>query len=264
VPGLDLNADVGEQAMSAAREAELLGLVTSASVGCGAHAGTRAGVAASIEAAADAGVVIGVHPSYPDRAGFGRRPLDIDLGVLAESLLEQILTVQELARRAGSPVRFVKPHGALYHRTGHDPKVARMLADVVGRATADGRQAGDLAPGGGGLVLLLGAGADMLGLLEALGVTVVTEAFADRAYLPDGTLVPRDQPGAVLTDERRVVDQALSLAVDGRVRAVDGAWVELSASSLCLHGDTPGSLALARRVRRALEEASVSLAPFVS
>ncbi len=264
VLSVDLNADVGEEAMDGADEEKLLGLVTSASIGCAVHAGTVAGVSATVRTAARAGVVIGAHPSYPDRAGVGRRPLDIDQGALAESLVEQIATVQDFARTAGSPVRFVKPHGALYHRAGHDEDQARLLADVVDRATAAARRAGDLAQSHGTLLLLLGAGAPMLSVLESLGVSVATEAFADRAYLPDGSLVPRDRPGAVLTDEAAVVGQARSLVVDGRVLAVDGSWVEVSASSLCLHGDTPAALSLAGRVRRVMEEASVCLAPFAS
>lgn len=237
--------------------------MTSASVACGAHAGSPAVMAATVEAAVAAGVVVGAHPSYPDRAGFGRRPLDMEPQALTESLGAQISALQALGRTTGAAVRFVKPHGALYHRAATDEGVARLLADAVHQASAAARRNGDMGAEQG-LVLLLGAGAPTRRLFEDLGVAVVAEAFADRAYRPDGRLVARHHPGAVLSDAGAVVEQALSVVLDGRVRSADGTVVELQADSLCLHGDTPGATLLARRVRDALERAGVRVAPFVS
>jgi UPF0271 protein len=245
---LDLNADVGEEAADPADERTLLHTVTSASVSCGAHAGTPEGVAATVAAAAAAGVAIGAHPSYPDRAGFGRRAVHLADRELASSLAEQLAFVAGLAAGNGAKVRYVKPHGALYHRAGSDPAVARLLASVVADA--------------GITVLLLGAGAATAEIARHAGLTVVGEAFADRAYLPDGSLAPREEPGAVLEEPGAVVDQALSIALSGQVRSIGGTIVEIDAVSLCLHGDTPGALHLARSVRGALEGSGVALAPF--
>ena len=246
---VDLNADVGEGTTSADAEAALLGAVTSASVCCGGHAGTADGIAETVLAAVAAGVVVGAHPSYPDRAGFGRRRMAVDDGELAASLAAQIAFVAGLADEAGSALRYVKPHGALYHDCADDDGVARLVAAV--------------ARDGGDLDVLLPAGASTVAVFERAGVRVVTEAFADRAYGPDGRLRARTEPGAVLEEEQAVVDQALSLVVDGRVRAGAG-WIEVRAASLCLHGDTPGAAGLARAVRRAFADTGVEVAPFVA
>lgn len=245
---LDLNADVGEGTADLAEERALLDSVTSASVSCGAHAGTPEGVAATIDAVLERGVVLGAHPSYPDRAGFGRRVVEIPDRELAASLSEQLAFVAGLAAARGGEIRYVKPHGALYHRAGSDSAVARVVASVVAEAGVG--------------VVLVGAGAETAPVWRRRGLTVVHEAFADRAYLPDGSLVPRHRDGAVLHDEAAVVDQALSIVLSGQVRAVDGTVVEVEAASLCLHGDTPAALQLARGVRAALEDSGVTLAPF--
>lgn len=250
VPSVDLSADLGESEGLTESERLLLATVTSASVSCGAHAGTPEGIAATVEAAAAAGVVVGAHPSYPDRQGMGRREMTLSPGALADSLLAQIAVVAGLAEASGTRLRYVKPHGALYNRLSVDAALGRVVADAV-------RAAGDL-------VLLLQAGAAALAEAERAGVVCATEAFADRAYRPDGTLLPRAEPGAVLTDGDAVVAQALSLVLEGRVRDVGGTWVPVDAASLCLHGDTPGAASMAGRVRRALEEAGALVAPFVS
>ena len=250
MPALDLNADLGEGDGLTDDERAILETVTSVSVSCGAHAGSPAAIRDTVQAAAAAGVVIGAHPSYPDRAGAGRRHLDIPAAELASSLAEQIATVSALAEAAGTAARYVKPHGALYHRIAVDAALAQVVVEAV-------RGAGDLC-------LLVQEGAVALSVAEAAGVRSATEAFADRAYRPDGRLVARTEPGAVLEDESRVVAQALSIALRGGVRAVDGTWVPVTASSLCLHGDTPGAAGLARSVRRALDEAGVRVTPFAS
>lgn len=250
VPVIDLNADVGEDAGAPVEEAELIGIVSSVSVSGGAHAGSPESIDAAVSAAVAAGTVIGAHPSYPDRAGFGRRAIPVDREVLARSLVQQISAVAIAADKAGGAVRYVKPHGALYHEACTQPAAAQLVADAA-RACGVG-------------VLLLAAAAPVLADRAALGVDIATEAFADRAYRPDGTLLSRGEEGAVLDDEAVVVRQALSVVLDARASTTDGAWVDVSASSLCLHGDTPGALALARAVRRALEDAGVQVHPFVS
>ena len=248
MPAVDLNADLGEGEELAAAELSVLGAVTSASISCGVHAGSPAAIRDSVAAAARAGVVIGAHPSYPDRAGAGRRHMDLSPRALAESLAEQVASLGALARAAGATLRYVKPHGALYNRLFADAALADVVAEVV-RASGD-------------LVLLLQAGSAALEAAAAAGVQCAAEAFADRAYLPDGRLVPRHKPGAVLGDERAVVAQALSIVVDGGVQAIDGTWVSISAASVCLHGDTPGAAELTVAVRRALEGAGVDVRPF--
>jgi UPF0271 protein len=169
---------------------------------------------------------------------------------LARSLAEQVTAVGRAAAEAGGELRYVKPHGALYHQACTDLAVARVLAEVAAECGAG--------------VLLLSAGAPVLKEEASLGVKLATEAFCDRAYGAGGALVPRDRPGAVVDDEASVVRQALSVATRARAPSVEGGWVEVPASSLCLHGDTPGAAVLARAVRRALEDAGVQVRPFVS
>lgn len=263
-PSVDLNADVGEGAGGdsaagapgaaggdrAAGDEVLLDLVTSASVACGVHGGDPGTMRRTVEAAARRGVVVGAHPSYPDREGFGRRPMDIAPAQVTTEVRHQVEALDSLARRCGTRVRYVKPHGALYHRMADDEECALAVADAL-------RQVGDL-------VLLAPAGSRTLGLVASTGVRIATEAFADRAYRPDGRLAPRGAAGSVLTDPGEAVRQAVAIAVDHRVRAVDGTTIDLDASSICVHGDTPGAGMLARRVREALESAGVTLLPFVT
>ncbi|HUY21457.1 MAG TPA: 5-oxoprolinase subunit PxpA [Acidimicrobiales bacterium] len=250
MPSVDLNADVGEGTGAGGDDHALLGLVTSASVACGFHAGDPSTMRRTVEEAARRGVVVGAHPSYPDRDGFGRRALDIAPARVAADVLYQVGALDALARAAGTRVRYVKPHGALYHRMADDEACARAVVEAV-------RDAGDL-------VLLAPAAPIPLHVARTLGVRVVTEAFADRAYLADARLAPRTTAGAVLTDAGEVARRAVSIAVAGRVTAVDGTEVEVAAGSICVHGDMPGAAALARGVRRALEAAGVVLAPFVT
>jgi 5-oxoprolinase (ATP-hydrolysing) subunit A len=246
-PSVDLNADVGE-GIGAEGDGALLDVVTSASVACGVHAGDRDTMRRTLEEAAARGVIVGAHPSYPDRDGFGRRPMDMAPARVAEEVLTQLSALDTLARAVGTRVHYVKPHGALYHRMADDEECALAIAGAL-------RQAGDL-------LLLAPSGSRAVEVAASRGVRVATEAFADRAYATDGRLVPRGAVGAVLTDGREVARQALRIAVDHEVTAVDGSTIPLGASSICVHGDTPGAQELARRVRSALEDAGVTLAPF--
>jgi len=248
---IDLNADLGEGfgAWRLGDDDGLLEVVTSANVACGFHAGDPATMQRVCARAAERGVAIGAQVGYHDLAGFGRRRIDISPADLLADVLYQIGALDAFARAAGSQVRYVKPHGALYNTAADDAAQAGAIAAAV--------TAFDPA------MPLLGLPASALADAAATqSIPFVAEAFADRAYLPSGRLVPRGEPGAVLTDEAVVVDQAISIARDGHVRAVDGSLVAVSAVSLCLHGDTPGAVTLARAVRAALTERGITLEPF--
>lgn len=241
---MDLNADLGE---GAGADADLLQLVTSASVACGGHAGDSDSMRATAAAAARLGVAVGAHPSYPDREGFGRRDLSLPPSALRDALAAQVDAMREAATQVGTRLLFVKPHGALYNRAATDEAQAAAVVEVAAAA---------------GLALLCPPRSAMEALGRRAGIACFAEAFADRAYLPDGTLAPRSQPGAVLDDADEVAERALRLATERRVVAVDGSVVQVGADSICLHGDTPGAVALARSVRRALEDAGVAVRPF--
>jgi UPF0271 protein len=238
---IDLNADLGEGTDT---DDELLAVVSSASVACGGHAGDRASMAAVVAVAQRRGVTVGAHPSYPDREGFGRRPVDIPAGALLESLIAQIVALAEVGR----PV-FMKPHGALYNRASIDPTVATVVVEAA-RATR--------------LPLLCPAGSEMAHRAAAAGVAVFAEGFADRAYTPDGQLAPRSAAGAVLDDPVEVAARAVALALSGTVAAVDGSALVVKADSICIHGDTPGAVVLAMAVRAELERAGVAVRAFAT
>jgi UPF0271 protein len=243
---IDLNADVGE---GFADDPELIGVVTSVNVACGAHAGDPATIRRTMGLAIASGAAIGAHPSYPDREGFGRREMTIDPGVLRETLVEQIRAVADAATAAGATLRHVKPHGALYNVAARDPEVAAVVAEAV-RAISPS------------LVLVGLAGSASLEAGRAAGLAVAAEAFADRRYEPDGRLRDRRQPDALLTDPVAAGEQAVDIVCRGRATAVDGRPVPLAAESICVHGDQPGAAARARAVRAALEAAGVELRPF--
>jgi 5-oxoprolinase (ATP-hydrolysing) subunit A len=248
---MDLNADLGEGfgAWTVTDDASLLKLVTSANVACGFHAGDPSIMRSVCVDAAARGVAIGAHPGYGDLAGFGRRPIDYDARSLSDAVLYQIAALDGIARTAGTTVSYVKPHGALYHTALDDPVQAGAIVAAI--RSYDPR-----------LHLLCIAGTELARCAEAAGLRVAAEAFADRAYLPSGRLVPRGTPGAIVTDPAEVAERAVRMAVDGEVTAVDGTRVALAPESLCVHGDTPGAVALATRVRAALIAAGVALARF--
>ncbi|WP_110588603.1 LamB/YcsF family protein [Microbacterium suaedae] len=249
---MDLNSDVGESfgAWPMGDDRAMFGHVTSANIACGFHAGDPSGIAATCRAALDAGIVIGAHVGYRDLAGFGRRFVDCSEQELADDIVYQIGALQALARRAGGDVRYVKPHGALYNAIATHEAHARAVVDAVRAVDAD-------------LPLLLLPGSVALDIAEARGVRGVREAFADRAYTPDGLLVSRREEGAVLHDADLVVRRMVRLAEEGVVEAIDGSDSRIPADSICLHGDTPGSVAMARAVRTGLEKAGVEIASFV-
>ena len=247
----DLNADLGESfgAWTLGDDQALMPIITSANVACGFHAGDPLTLRRTCALACAAGVTIGAQVSYRDLAGFGRREMDVPGEELAAELLYQIAALDGIARTQGSRVRYVKAHGALYHRVRTDGVQAAALIDAL--------RAYD--PSLALLTQPSGAAAD---LAAAAGVRVVAEAYADRGYRPDGSLVPRGQPGAVLTDPVQVAERAVRMVTQGLVASAEGQDVSVQVSSLCLHGDTPGAAALAAAVRHELEQAGVRLAAF--
>ncbi|MGI8759864.1 MAG: LamB/YcsF family protein [Jatrophihabitantaceae bacterium] len=250
---MDLNADLGEGfgVWRLGDDEAMLELVTSANVACGFHAGDAPTMRRVCQVAAARGVAIGAQVGYHDLAGFGRRRIDVDADELGAEVLYQLGALDAFARAAHARVRYVKPHGALYHAAAEDEGTARALVGAV--AAFD--------PALAVLGLPLSALAQAA---QRAGVPFAAEAFADRAYLSGGGLVPRGQPGAVLTDPATVSARAVGIARDGRVTAVDGSTLDVRAASLCVHGDTPGAVRLAHAVRAALGEAGVTLAPFTS
>jgi UPF0271 protein len=228
-------------------DAGLIPLVTSVNIACGAHAGDPSTIEHAVRLAVHHGVAVGAHPGYPDLVGFGRRDLDMQSAELEASLVYQIGAVDAFARDAGVTLRHVKPHGALYNRAAHDPALAATIARAVRRVSAD-------------LVLVALAGSDLIEAGRAAGLAVAAEAFADRAYEADGSLRSRRLPDALLPTADAAAEQAVAIARDGAVRAGDGSVVELTADTICIHGDTPGAAAYARAVRSALEAAGVTVA----
>ncbi len=242
-PSVDLNSDLGE---GAGFDDELLSLVSSANVACGFHAGDAGTMRRTIELARGRGVAIGIHPSLFDRENFGRKELPVTPEQLFDIVSYQLGIFQAIAEGAGARIRHVKPHGALYNMAARD----RSLAEPIVRAMRQADAALLLfAPGNSALAV---AGRDH-------GITVVSEVFADRGYRSDGSLVPRDQPGAILPDPDGAAVRVVRMLHEKKVRSVDGHEVEIQAETVCVHGDTPGAVAFARALRRKLEESGVEI-----
>ncbi|WP_068298264.1 LamB/YcsF family protein [Pararhodobacter sp. CCB-MM2] len=248
---IDLNSDLGESfgPWRMGDDAAMLGLVSSANVACGFHAGDPAGILTTLRAATEKGVSVGAHIGYRDLAGFGRRAMDPTSAELIGDAIYQIGALQGLARAAGTRVAYVKPHGALYNTIAED---ARQAGDVIAAIKA-------VAPT---LPLLALSGAPIVAQARAAGLSVVCEVFADRGYNADGSLVDRRLPGAVLHDPEAIAARMLRLVTEGRLTAVDGTEITLEAQSICVHGDTPAAVAIASHLRGALERAGITLAPF--
>ena len=243
---IDLNSDLGE---GAGADAEVMPLITTANIACGAHAGDEATMATTVRLALERGVAIGAHPGYRDRESFGRVPIEIAADELCADLIAQIQALSAIAARAGAVVTHVKAHGALYNGAERDASLAKTIATAVARAD---RQLTVVAP----------AGSAMATAAAGAGLPLAREAFIDRAYEADGTLRSRRLAGALLTDPAAAAQQALSLVRDGRVRAHDGSFVSIEADTLCVHGDTPGAPALLRAVRAALVAEGIALRAF--
>ncbi len=248
---MDLNCDLGEGfgAWRMGDDDALLSIVTSANVACGFHAGDPLTMLHVLERAAELGVAVGAHVAYRDLAGFGRREMATGAAELRGDVLYQLAALDGLARTVGIRVAYVKPHGALYNRIGRDPVQATAVVDAVVAYDA-------------ALPLLGMPGSAALEAAAARDLPVRREAFADRGYAPDGSLLPRGEPGAVLTDPALVAARARSIALDGLLPQDDGAPMALDVDSLCVHSDTLGAVALATAVRGALEAAGVEVRPF--
>lgn len=251
MPTIDLNADLGEGfgQWRLGDDDALLQVVTSANVACGFHAGDPGLMRRVCAVAADRGVAVGAQVGYRDLAGFGRRRIDYDLGELRDDVIYQIGALAGFGRVAGTRVRYVKPHGALYNTAAVDEGQASAVVAAVTDFDAD-------------LPVLCQPGSVLATAAAAAGLTVIGEGFADRGYRADGTLVPRSAPGALIPEPAEVAARAVRMAVEGVVVAVDGTSVPCAVQSICLHGDTPGAVELARRVRAAMTAAHLDVQPF--
>lgn len=248
---MDLNSDVGEGfgVWRLGDDDALLGIVTSASVACGFHAGDPPTMRRVCARAAELGVAVGAQVSYRDLAGFGRRHIDIEPDALTDDVLYQLGALDAFARAAGTRVSYVNPHGALYNTAVHHEPQAQAVVRAVREYDAT-------------LPVLGLPGSALLSAAESAGLPVVREGFADRGYTSAGSLVPRGQPGALVTDPDAVAERVVRMALDGEVVAVDGTVVSMAVQSVCVHGDTPDAVALARTVRAALTDAGVAITPF--
>ena len=239
---IDLNADLGE---SVGDDAAMMRIVSSASIACGGHAGDAASMREAARMAKVAGVVIGAHPGFEDRANFGRVRLDLPLAEIGALVGAQVAALMRIAGEEGAEVRYVKLHGALANMAAEDSATARAAFGGVPR----------------GLTVLALAGSDQVWAARELGLGVVEEAYADRGYLADGMLAPRSLPGAVKMEGREVTRQAVDIA-RGKITAMYGTVISTAARSICVHGDTPGAVALAKAVRQALEGEGVTVSAF--
>ena len=240
---IDLNADLGEGCGS---DEELLGIVSSCNIACGGHAGDHATMIETVRLALENGVTIGAHPGYPDRENFGRESGYLKGDALYESLAAQVTTLAEICAPLGATLSHVKSHGALYNDALDD----RELANIIARVTAE-------APGAPTMIGM--AGSAMQSAAQQHDVEFIAEGFVDRAYEADGTLVSRNEPGAIHTDLNVATTQAARIAQQGEVTARDGGVIKVAAKTLCIHGDTPGAAQAARAVHKALESNGVSV-----
>ena len=251
ITSIDLNADLGESfgVWQLGDDESLLGLVTSANVACGFHAGDPALLLHTCRMAADRGVRVGAQVSYRDLAGFGRRFIDVAPAELTAEVIYQIGALQAIAHAAGTSVSYVKPHGALYNTIfAHHEQAAAVAAAVAAVDT--------------GLPVLGLPGSVFFDAARQRGLRTVAEAFADRAYQPDGTLVPRREPGSVLHDPALIADRVAAMVTMGRVPAVDGTPVPMEPQSICVHGDSPAAVHIATAVRRRLIDEGITPSSF--
>ena len=239
---IDLNCDLGE---GAPHDAAVMPLVTSANIACGGHAGDEATMAATVALARRHGVAIGAHPGHVDRVHFGRRRLTLMPDAAAALVVEQVALLEAVA---GGPPRHVKLHGGLYHQVAHDELLARAMTSTIA----------DRWPG---MILVAPAGSLLVAVARAAGLRVAEEAFIDRAYAADGSLVPRSEPGAIIADPRAAAERAVRLVREHTVTAIDGSLIRLRADTLCIHGDGPDPAAFAGAIREALAAAGIGVAP---
>jgi len=249
---IDLNSDLGESLgpWRMGDDAAMLGIVSSANVACGFHAGDPAGILDTLCRARARGVVVGAHVGYRDLFGFGRRNLDVSSRDLTADVTYQIGALQGLATAAGTTVRYVKPHGALYNTIAHDRRQADAVIAAIRAIDAD-------------LALMALAGSNLLQWARDAGLRVVSEAFADRAYTPQGALVSRHEAGAVLHDGDEIAARMLRLVQEGVLPATDGTLLAIDAESICVHGDSPGAVRIAQTLQRHLRQSGVRIRSFI-
>jgi 5-oxoprolinase (ATP-hydrolysing) subunit A len=243
VTSLDLNADLGE---GVGDDAAILAIVSSASIACGGHAGDETSMRAALRAAKAAGVVVGAHPGFPDRENFGRKRMVLPPEELDATIRAQVRRLVELGEEEGWPVRYVKLHGSLANMAAEEPAVAALCFAAVEGLVAD-------------MAILAIDNSAQSEIAEDLGFRVIREAYADRAYEATGLLVARQMPGAVLHDPAAIAERAVRLAQAGEIVAADETVIKTAARSLCIHGDTPGAVAIAQAVKAALLGAGVEL-----
>jgi len=243
---VDLNGDLGE---GSGQDGALMPWLTSVNIACGAHAGDETTMRDTVKRALSLHVGLGAHPGYADRANFGRLEVTLPSGAVHQLVLDQIRTLQRIAEEAGGRVRHVKPHGALYNQAARDPSLAAEVAAAVRDADPS-------------LVLFGPAASALMRAGERVGLTVASEVFADRTYERDGSLTPRSQAGAVITEETRAVAQVLRMVTEGLVRASDGTDIAVRANTVCLHGDGVHAVAFARSINEALARAGVERRTF--
>ena len=245
---IDLNCDMGESfgAYTIGDDEAVMRNITSANVACGFHAGDPSVIRRTLRLAKAHGVAVGAHPGFPDLVGFGRREIEATAAEVEDAVLYQVSALAGMASAEGLTLQHVKAHGALYHMAGRDSALARAIARAVAQFDRS-------------LILFGLPGSDLLTAGRAEGLPVAAEGFADRAYEPDGALVSRRTPGAVIHDAARVVDRVLRMVRDRTVEATDGSTLSLEAVTICVHGDTPGAADLVAKVRARLEAAGVAL-----
>jgi UPF0271 protein len=246
---IDVNSDMGEScgAWKMGDDEALIPHVTSASIACGWHAGDPVVMRSTVRLAKRHRVRIGAHPGYPDLLGFGRRPMELSPGETRDSLLYQIGALAAIAKAEGVRLQHVKPHGALYNVAAKDPVLSRAIAEGVAEANPT-------------LILVGPPESELVRAGQGTGLKVAREGFGDRAYNEDGSLVSRQAPGALVTDPDAVADRVLMM-LEGKVRAITGRMIAITVDTICLHGDTPGVPAIAKRLRERLAEAGVAVVP---
>lgn len=248
---IDLNSDLGEGfgPWSMGDDAAMLEIVTSANIACGGHASDPETMYRTLSLARKRGVVIGAHPGYTDREGFGRRVIPMQPAEIGRMVAAQVGTLQGIAALAGAKVRYVKPHGALGNLAADDRAVANAIAAAVAALPGE-------------LAILAISGTELEQAARAANVAVYSEIFADRAYLPSGRLVPRSREGAVLHDADEAAERLIRFLETGRMPVIDGDPIPLAAQSICVHGDTAGALDMAQKIRTRLEAVGIVIAPF--
>ena len=248
---IDLNSDLGESygSWKMGNDDQILPIVSSANIACGFHAGDPLGIFNTLQQAAKLGVAVGAHVSYPDLVGFGRRNMDVSYDELLTDVMYQISALQGLAKVAGTTVKYVKPHGALYNTIAQNMDQAQAVIDAIKKIDPE-------------LALVALAGSPLIEFARQQGLVVISEAFADRAYQANGLLVSRRLDGAVLHDAEQVAQRVVQMIQTGGVMSIDGQFTPIQADTICLHGDTSGALQMAQAIRKALLDQQIMIRPF--